>query len=140
MGFGYQRVRAGSLPKDHALQAGLVALGLPKDFFVKLVRGAGQGQRLGRHFAARDELIDEVGRGRAGILLRMFLSPDPDELRPPRSCVRRSDENQSNTCRCSWSRIFHRFGLCSKVMRELLPGDHASEGGALFLEFFDFRG
>jgi arginyl-tRNA synthetase len=139
---------------DHAgygprLRAGLVALGIPQDFLdvelvrlVKLVRGGEQvkfSKRAG-NIVAFDELMDEVGVDAA----RYFYvrSSHRSEMNfDLEVAVQQSDENPVFYVQYAHARIasiFRRAELDPKGVREVPPGDFASEERALLLELLDF--
>lgn len=141
------------LGADHAgypprIRAGLVALGLPEDFLdvelvrlVKLVRGGEQvkvSKRAGT-FVTLNELLDEVGVDAA----RYFYvrSSHRTEMNFDLAvAVQQSDENPVYYVQYAHARIasiFRRAGLEPDEMRELPPGEFASEERALLLELFD---
>ena len=139
---------------DHAgygsrLRAGLVALGLPEDFLdvelvrlVKLVRAGEQvkvSKRAG-NFVTFDELLDEVGEDAA----RYFYvrSSHRTEMNFDLAvAVQQSDENPVYYVQYAHARIasiFRRAGLDPEIIKDVPPGDYASEERALLLELFDF--
>ena len=141
------------LGADHAgypprIRAGLVALGLPEDFLdvelvrlVKLVRGGEQvkvSKRAGT-FVTLNELLDEVGVDAA----RYFYvrSSHRTEMNFDLAvAVQQSDENPVYYVQYAHARIasiFRRAGLDPDEIRELPPGEFASEERALLLELFD---
>jgi len=139
---------------DHAgygprLRAGLMALGLSKDFLdvelvrlVKLVRGGEQvkvSKRAGT-FVTFDELMDEVGEDAA----RYFYvrSSHRTEMNFDLAvAVQQSDENPVYYVQYAHARIasiFRRAAVNPEDVEEVPPGDFSSEERALLLEMFDF--
>ena len=139
---------------DHAgygprLRAGLVALGLPREFLeielirlVKLLRGGEQvkvSKRAGT-FVTFDELLDEVGVDVA----RYFYvrSSHKTEMNFDLDlAIRQSDENPVFYVQYAHARIasiFERAGMSPDEVGEVLAGDLAPEERLLILELLDF--
>ena len=142
------------LGADHAgypprIRAGLVALGLPRDFLdvelirlVKLLRGGEQvkvSKRAGT-FVTFDELLDEVGVDVA----RYFYvrSSHKTEMNFDLDlAIRQSDENPVFYVQYAHARIasiFERAGIGSEEVGEIPAGVLASEERLLVLELLDF--
>ena len=142
------------LGADHAgypprIRAGLVALGLPRDFLdvelirlVKLLRGGEQvkvSKRAGT-FVTFDELLDEVGVDVA----RYFYvrSSHKTEMNFDLDlAIRQSEENPVFYVQYAHARIasiFARAGMNPDVMGEIPAGDIAPEERSLTLELLDF--
>ncbi len=142
------------LGADHAgypprIRAGLVALGIPEDFFdvelvrlVKLVRGGEQvkvSKRAG-NFVTLDELLDEVGEDAARYFYvrsshRTEMNFDLD------LAVQQSDENPVYYVQYAHARIasiFRRAELDESGIKEAPDGDIAPEERILVLELLDF--
>jgi arginyl-tRNA synthetase len=139
---------------DHAgygprLRAGLVALGLPREFLevelirlVKLLRGGEQvkvSKRAGT-FVTFDELLDEVGVDVA----RYFYvrSSHKTEMNFDLDlAIRQSDENPVFYVQYAHARIssiFERAGVGPEEVGETPAGDIALEERLLILELLDF--
>jgi arginyl-tRNA synthetase len=139
---------------DHAgygprLRAGLVALGLPRDFLevelirlVKLLRGGEQvkvSKRAGM-FVTLDELLDEVGVDVA----RYFYvrSSHKTEMNFDLDlAIRQSDENPVFYVQYAHARIssiFERAGMRPEDVGEIPAEDIAPEERLLILELLDF--
>jgi arginyl-tRNA synthetase len=139
---------------DHAgygprLRAGLVALGLPRDFLevelirlVKLFRGGEQvkvSRRAGT-FVTFDEVLDEVGVDVA----RYFYvrSSHKTEMNFDLDlAIRQSDENPVFYVQYAHARIasiFGRAGTSPEEVGEISAGDLAPEERLLILELLDF--
>jgi arginyl-tRNA synthetase len=139
---------------DHAgygprLRAGLVALGIPREFLevelirlVKLLRGGEQvkvSKRAGT-FVTFDELLDEVGVDVA----RYFYvrSSHKTEMNFDLDlAIRQSDENPVFYVQYAHARIssiFERAGVGSEEVGEAPAGDIAPEERLLILELLDF--
>jgi arginyl-tRNA synthetase len=139
---------------DHAgygprLRAGLVALGLPREFLevelirlVKLLRGGEQvkvSKRAGT-FVTFDELLDDVGVDVA----RYFYvrSSHKTEMNFDLDlAVRQSEENPVFYVQYAHARIasiFGRAGMEPDEVGEIQAGDIAPEERALILELLDF--
>jgi arginyl-tRNA synthetase len=139
---------------DHAgygprLRAGLVALGLPREFLdvelirlVKLLRGGEQvkvSKRAGT-FVTLDELLDEVGVDVA----RYFYvrSSHKTEMNFDLDlAIRQSDENPVFYVQYAHARIssiFERAGVDPEEVGEIPSGDIAPEERVLLLELLDF--
>ncbi|TCJ19400.1 arginine--tRNA ligase [Rubrobacter taiwanensis] len=139
---------------DHAgypprIRAGLLALGLPEDFFdveivrlVKLMREGRQvkaSKRAG-NFVTFDELLDEVGVDVARYFFvrsshRTEMNFDLD------LAVRQSDENPVYYVQYAHARIasiFRRAGLGPEEIREVPEGEFAPEERLLVLELLDY--
>jgi arginyl-tRNA synthetase len=142
------------LGADHAgypprIRAGLVALGLPRDFFdvelirlVKLMRSGEQvkvSKRAGT-FVTFDELLDEVGVDVA----RYFYvrSSHKTEMNFDLDlAIRQSDENPVFYVQYAHARIssiFERAGMNPKEVVAVPAGDIATEERLLILELSDF--
>jgi arginyl-tRNA synthetase len=142
------------LGADHAgypprIRAGLVALGLPREFLdvelvrlVKLVREGEQvkfSKRAG-NVVSFDELLDEVGEDVA----RYFYvrSSHKTEMNFDLDlAIKHSDENPVFYVQYAHARIssiFERAGVSSKEVGEVPAGDLAPEERLLVLEFLDF--
>ncbi len=142
------------LGADHAgypprIRAGLVALGLPREFLevelirlVKLIRAGEQvkvSKRAGT-FVAFDELLDEVGVDVA----RYFYvrSSHKTEMNFDLDlAIRQSDENPVFYVQYAHARIasiFERAGTSDDVAWEIPVGDVAPEERLLALELSDF--
>jgi arginyl-tRNA synthetase len=141
------------LGADHAgypprIRAGLVALGVPREFLdaefvrlVKLLRGGEQvkvSKRAGA-FVTFDELMDEVGVDAA----RYFYvrSSHRTEMNFDLAvAVQQSEENPVYYVQYAHARIasiFRRAGLDPEDIKEVPPGEFAPEERALLLELFD---
>jgi arginyl-tRNA synthetase len=139
---------------DHAgygprLRAGLVALGIPREFLevelirlVKLLRGGEQvkvSKRAGT-FVTFDELLDEVGVDVA----RYFYvrSSHKTEMNFDLDlAIRQSDENPVFYVQYAHARIssiFERAGVGPEEVEEAPAGDIAPEERLLILELLDF--
>jgi arginyl-tRNA synthetase len=142
------------LGADHAgypprIRAGLVALGLPRDFLdvelirlVKLLRGGEQvkvSKRAGT-FVTFDELLDEVGVDVA----RYFYvrsSHNTEMTFDLDLAIRQSDENPVFYVQYAHARIasiFERAGMGPEEVGEIPAGVLASEERLLVLELLDF--
>src|SRR5215216_3066913 len=142
------------LGADHAgypprIRAGLVALGMPRDFLdvelirlVKLMRGGEQvkvSKRAGT-FVTFDELLDEVGVDVA----RYFYvrSSHRTEMNFVLDlAIRQSDENPFFYVQYAHARIssiFGRAGTSPETLGEVRAGDLAPEERLLVLELLDF--
>ena len=142
------------LGADHAgypprIRAGLLALGLPEDFYevelvrlVKLVREGGQvkfSKRAG-NFVTLDELLDEVGEDVA----RYFYvrSSHKSEINfDLELAVNHSDENPVFYVQYAHARIasiFERAGTTPDEVGEIPSGELAPEERQLVLELLDF--
>jgi arginyl-tRNA synthetase len=142
------------LGADHAgypprIRAGLVALGLPREFLdvelirlVKLMRGGEQvkvSKRAGT-FVTFDELLDEVGVDVA----RYFYvrSSHKTEMNFDLDlAIRQSDENPVYYIQYAHARIssiFERAGTSPQEFGEVPAGDIAPEERLLVLELLDF--
>jgi arginyl-tRNA synthetase len=142
------------LGADHAgypprIRAGLVALGLPREFLdvelirlVKLMRGGEQvkvSKRAGT-FVTFDELLDEVGVDVA----RYFYvrSSHKTEMNFDLDlAIRQSDENPVFYIQYAHARIssiFERAGTSPEEVGEIPVGDIAPEERLLVLELLDF--
>jgi arginyl-tRNA synthetase len=142
------------LGADHAgypprIRAGLVALGLPREFFdvelirlVKLVRGGEQvkvSKRAGT-FVTFDELLDEVEVDVARYFYvrsshRTEMNFDLD------LAIRQSEENPVFYVQYAHARIssiFERAGMAPEEVWETPAGDTAPEERLLILELLDF--
>ena len=142
------------LGADHAgypprIRAGLVALGLPRDFLdvelirlVKLLRGGEQvkvSKRAGT-FVTFDELLDEVGVDVARYFYvrsshRTEMSFDLD------LAIRQSDENPVFYVQYAHARIasiFERAGISQEEVGGIPAGPLAPEERLLALELLDF--
>jgi len=142
------------LGADHAgypprIRAGLVALGLPREFLdvelirlVKLLRGGEQvkvSKRAGT-FVTFDELLDEVGADVARYFYvrsshRTEMSFDLD------LAIRQSDENPVFYVQYAHARIasiFERVKMGPEEVGEVRAGDLAPEERLLVLEVLDF--
>ena len=142
------------LGADHAgypprIRAGLVALGLPRDFLdvelirlVKLMRGGEQvkvSKRAGT-FVTFDELLDEVGVDVARYFYvrsshRTEMNFDLD------LAIRQSDENPVFYVQYAHARIssiFDRAGIAPGEVGEVPTGELAPEERLLILELLDF--
>jgi arginyl-tRNA synthetase len=141
------------LGADHAgypprIRAGLVALGLPRDFLdvelirlVKLLRGGEQvkvSKRAGT-FVTFDELLDEVGVDVA----RYFYvrSSHKTEINFDLDlAIRQSEENPVFYVQYAHARIasiFERAGMSPEGVGEIPAGDFAPEERLLLLELLD---
>jgi arginyl-tRNA synthetase len=141
------------LGADHAgypprIRAGLVALGLPRDFLdvelirlVKLLRGGEQvkvSKRTGT-FVTFDELLDEVGVDVARYFYvrsshKTQINFDLD------LAIRQSEENPVFYVQYAHARIasiFERAGMSLEEVRETPTGDIAPEERLLLLELLD---
>jgi arginyl-tRNA synthetase len=141
------------LGADHAgypprIRAGLVALGLPRDFLdvelirlVKLLRGGEQvkvSKRAGT-FVTFDELLDEVGVDVARYFYvrsshRTEINFDLD------LAIRHSEENPVFYVQYAHARIasiFERAGMSPEEVGEIPTGDFAPEERLLLLELLD---
>ena len=148
------RVAINVLGADHAgygprLRAGLVALGIPRDFLdvelvrlVKLVREGEQvklSKRAG-NIVALDELLDEVGVNVA----RYFYvrSSHKTEMNFDLDlAIRQSEENPVFYVQYAHARIssiFERAGVAPEEVGEIPVGDLAAEERLLVLELLDF--
>jgi arginyl-tRNA synthetase len=142
------------LGADHAgypprVRAGLVALGLPREFLdvelvrlVKLVREGEQvkfSKRAG-NYVALDELLDEVGEDVA----RYFYvrSSHKTEMNFDLDlAIKQSDENPVFYVQYAHARIssiFERTGMSPEDLGEIPVGDLAPEERLLVLELLDF--
>ena len=142
------------LGADHAgypprVRAGLVALGLPREFLdvelvrlVKLVREGEQvkfSKRAG-NYVALDELLDEVGEDVA----RYFYvrSSHKTEMNFDLDlAIKQSDENPVFYVQYAHARIssiFERAGMSPEDLGEIPAGDLAREERLLVLELLDF--
>ena len=142
------------LGADHAgypprIRAGLLALGLPEDFYevelvrlVKLVR-EGEGVKFSRragNVVTLDELLDEVGEDVA----RYFYvrSSHRSEINfDLELAVKQSDENPVFYVQYAHARIasiFERAGIRQEEIREAPTGGLAPEERQLVLELLDF--
>jgi arginyl-tRNA synthetase len=142
------------LGADHAgypprIRAGLVALGIPREFLdvefmrlVKLLRGGEQvkvSKRAG-NFVTFDELMDEVGEDAA----RYFYvrSSHRNELNFDLGvAVAQGEENPVYYVQYAHARIasiFRRAGVEPGSITDVPPGDFAPEERALLMELFDF--
>ena len=142
------------LGADHAgypprVRAGLVALGLPREFLdvelvrlVKLVREGEQvkfSKRAG-NYVALDELLDEVGEDVA----RYFYvrSSHKTEMNFDLDlAIKQSDENPVFYVQYAHARIssiFERAGMSPEELGEIPAGDLAPEERLLVLELLDF--
>jgi arginyl-tRNA synthetase len=142
------------LGADHAgypprIRAGLVALGLPREFFdvelvrlVKLVREGEQvkfSKRAG-NVVSFDELLDEVGEDVA----RYFYvrSSHKTEMNFDLDlAIKHSDENPVFYVQYAHARIssiFGRAGTSPETLAEVRAGDLAPEERLLVLELLDF--
>jgi arginyl-tRNA synthetase len=142
------------LGADHAgypprVRAGLVALGLPREFLdvelvrlVKLVREGEQvkfSKRAG-NYVALDELLDEVGEDVA----RYFYvrSSHKTEMNFDLDlAIKQSDENPVFYVQYAHARIssiFERAGMSPEDLGEIPAGDLAPEERLLVLELLDF--
>ena len=142
------------LGADHAgypprIRAGLVALGLPREFLdvelirlVKLLRGGEQvkvSKRTGT-FVTFDELLDEVGVDVA----RYFYvrSSHKTEMNFDLDlAIRQTDENPIFYVQYAHARIasiFERAGMSPEEVAEIPPEDIAPEERLLVLELLDF--
>ena len=142
------------LGADHAgypprIKAGLVALGVPRDFLdvqllrlVKLLRGGEQvkvSKRAG-NIVTFDELLDEVGEDVA----RYFYvrSSHKSEMNFDLDlAIRQSDENPVFYVQYAHARIssiFERAGESPDELGEIPTGDLAPEERLLVLELLDF--
>jgi arginyl-tRNA synthetase len=142
------------LGADHAgypprIRAGLVALGLPREFLdvelvriVKLVRQGEQvkfSKRAG-NFVSFDELLDEVGEDVA----RYFYvrSSHKTEMNFDLDlAIKHSDENPVFYVQYAHARIssiFERAGMSAEEVSEIPAGDLAPEERLLVLELLDF--
>jgi arginyl-tRNA synthetase len=142
------------LGADHAgypprMRAGLIALGLPEDFFdvelvrlVKLLREGEQvkvSKRAGT-FVTFDELLDEVGVDAA----RYFFvrSSHKTEMNFDLDlAVKQSDENPVYYVQYAHARIasiFRRAAVEEKEIRSIPAGDIAPEERLLVMELLDF--
>ena len=142
------------LGADHAgypprVRAGLVALGLPREFLdvelvrlVKLVREGEQvkfSKRAG-NYVAFDELLDEVGEDVA----RYFYvrSSHKTEMNFDLDlAIKQSDENPVFYVQYAHARIssiFERAGMSPEELGEIPAGDLAPEERLLVLELLDF--
>jgi arginyl-tRNA synthetase len=142
------------LGADHAgypprVRAGLVALGLPREFLdvelvrlVKLVREGEQvkfSKRAG-NYVALDELLDEVGEDVA----RYFYvrSSHKTEMNFDLDlAIKQSDENPVFYVQYAHARIssiFERTGMSPEDLGEIPAGDLAPEERLLVLELLDF--
>jgi arginyl-tRNA synthetase len=142
------------LGADHAgypprIRAGLVALGVPREFLdvefvrlVKLLRGGEQvkvSKRAGT-FVTFDELMDEVGVDAA----RYFYvrSSHRTEMNfDLEVAVAQSDENPVYYVQYAHARIasiFRRAGVEPEAVGDVPPGEFAPEERTLLLELFDF--
>jgi arginyl-tRNA synthetase len=142
------------LGADHAgypprVRAGLVALGLPREFLdvelvrlVKLVREGEQvkfSKRAG-NYVALDELLDEVGEDVA----RYFYvrSSHKTEMNFDLDlAIKQSDENPVFYVQYAHARIssiFERAGASPEDLGEIPTGDLAPEERLLVLELLDF--
>ncbi len=142
------------LGADHAgypprIRAGLVALGLPREFLdvelirlVKLLRGGEQvkvSKRAGT-FVTFDELLDEVGVDVARYFYvrsshRTEMNFDLD------LAIRQSEENPVFYVQYAHARIasiFGRAGMNPDEVEEIPAGDIAPEERSLILELLDF--
>ena len=131
------------------IRAGLVALGLPRDFLdvelirlVKLLRGGEQvkvSKRAGT-FVTFDELLDEVGVDVARFFYvrsshRTEMSFDLD------LAIRQSDENPVFYVQYAHARIasiFERAGMGQDEIGQVSTGELAPEERLLVLELLDF--
>jgi arginyl-tRNA synthetase len=148
------RIAVDVLGADHAgypprIRAGLVALGLPREFLdvelirlVKLLRGGEQvkvSKRAGM-FVTFDELLDEVGVDVA----RYFYvrSSHKTEMNFDLDlAIRQSDENPVFYVQYAHARIssiFERAGTSPEEMGKILAEDIAPEERLLVLELLDF--
>jgi arginyl-tRNA synthetase len=142
------------LGADHAgypprIRAGLVALGVPRDFLdveiirlVKLIRGGEQvkvSKRAG-NIVTFDELLDEVGEDVA----RYFYvrSSHKTEMNFDLDlAIRQSDENPVFYVQYAHARIasiFERAGTSPESLGEIPAGELAPEERLLVLELLDF--
>jgi arginyl-tRNA synthetase len=131
------------------LKAGLIALGVPRNFLdveimrlVKLIRGGEQvkfSKRAG-NIVTFDELLDEVGEDVA----RYFYvrSSHKTEMNFDLDlAIRQSEENPVFYVQYAHARIssiFERAGTSSEELGEIPPGDLAPEERLLVLELLDF--
>jgi arginyl-tRNA synthetase len=142
------------LGADHAgypprIRAGLVALGIPREFLdvelirlVKLVRAGEQvkvSKRAGT-FVTFDELLDEVG---ADVARYFYVrSSHKTEMNFDLDlAIRQSDENPVFYVQYAHARIssiFERAGMSPKEVREVPAGEIAPEERLLVLELLDF--
>jgi arginyl-tRNA synthetase len=142
------------LGADHAgypprIRAGLVALGLPREFLdvelirlVKLMRAGEQvkvSKRAGA-FVTFDELLDEVG---ADVARYFYVrSSHKTEMNFDLDlAIRQSDENPVFYVQYAHARIwsiFERAGLSPKEVGEVPGGEIAPEERLLVLELLDF--
>jgi len=142
------------LGADHAgypprIRAGLLALGLPEDFYevelvrlVKLVREGEQVKfsRRAGNVVTLDELLDEVGEDVA----RYFYvrSSHRSEINfDLELAVKQSDENPVFYVQYAHARIasiFERAGLRQEEIGEVPAGELAPEERQLVLELLDF--
>jgi arginyl-tRNA synthetase len=142
------------LGADHAgypprIRAGLLALGLPEDFYevelvrlVKLVREGEQVKfsRRAGNVVTLDELLDEVGEDVA----RYFYvrSSHRSEINfDLELAVKQSDENPVFYVQYAHARIasiFERAGLSQEEIGEVPAGELAPEERQLVLELLDF--
>jgi arginyl-tRNA synthetase len=142
------------LGADHAgypprIRAGLVALGIPREFLdvelirlVKLLRGGEQvkvSKRMGA-FVTFDEVLDEVGEDVA----RYFYvrSSHKTEMNFDLDlAIQQSDENPVFYVQYAHARIssiFERAGSDPRDIGEIPPGDLAPEERRLVVELLDF--
>jgi arginyl-tRNA synthetase len=142
------------LGADHAgypprIRAGLLALGLPEDFyeveFVRLVKLVREGQqvkfsRRAGNVVTLDELLDEVGEDVA----RYFYvrSSHRSEINfDLELAVKQSDENPVFYVQYAHARIasiFERAGMDQEEIRDVPTGELAPEERQLVLELLDF--
>jgi arginyl-tRNA synthetase len=131
------------------LKAGLIALGVPRNFLdveimrlVKLIRGGVQvkfSKRAG-NIVTFDELLDEVGEDVA----RYFYvrSSHKTEMNFDLDlAIRQSEENPVFYVQYAHARIssiFERAGTSPEELGEIPPGDLAPEERLLVLELLDF--
>lgn len=142
------------LGADHAgygprLRAGLVALGLPRDFLdvelvrlVKLLRGGEQVKvsRRAGNIVTLDELLDEVG---ADVARYFYVrSSHKTEMNFDLDlAIEQSDENPVFYVQYAHARIssiFERAGMSPKDIGDIPPGELAPEERRLVLELVDF--
>jgi len=142
------------LGADHAgypprIRAGLVALGVPRDFLdveiirlVKLIRGGEQVKfsRRAGNIVTFDELLDEVG---ADVARYFYVrSSHKTEMNFDLDlAIRHSEENPVFYVQYAHARIssiFERAGMSPEELGEVPAGDLAPEERLLVLELLDF--
>jgi arginyl-tRNA synthetase len=148
------RTAVNVLGADHAgypprIRAGLVALGLPREFLdvelVRLVKLVREGERVkfskrAGNVVSLDELLDEVGEDVA----RYFYvrSSHKTEMNFDLDlAIRHSEENPVFYVQYAHARIssiFERAGMNPEELGEVPPGELAPEERLLVLELLDF--